>query len=129
MEDVFAKRLLRVPNYQRGYAWEKQQWAELLEDMEFLSPGKEHYTGTLVLHGGEETRNDLQGNSYQVCDVVDGQQRLTTVVLLLDAIRRELADQELAKGIHDSFIFTRDRNGEKMAKLSGVPPSEGIRRP
>ena len=95
LDELFHKRLFRVPDYQRGYSWENQQVREFLEDLELLPHGRYHYTGTIVLHeiDPDDERMDTDGNAYAPVDVVDGQQRLTTIVLLLDAIRRSLVVQ------------------------------------
>ena len=50
LDQVFQKRVFCVPDYQRGYAWEARQLDDLLEDLEEMRDGKDHYTGTLVLH-------------------------------------------------------------------------------
>jgi hypothetical protein len=118
---LFEGRLLRVPDYQRGYAWEQRQLEEFLEDLDLLPKGSVHYTGTVVLHcsDGSEVK-DKRGKTYRVYDIVDGQQRLTTIVILLDAIRRELGElhqNDLAAGIYDTFIAVPDRNGQLLAKL------------
>jgi len=49
VEKLFSGRLLRVPDYQRGYAWDKKNWTDFLEDLDLLPRGKHHYTGTVVL--------------------------------------------------------------------------------
>lgn len=119
---LFEGRLLRVPDYQRGYAWERRQWEEFVEDLELLPPGSVHYTGTIVLHAvpdGEPVR-DRRGKQYRELDIVDGQQRLTTIVLFLDAIRREfltLEMEDLASGLYDTFIAITDRNGQPHPKI------------
>lgn len=46
---IFSDRLFRIPDYQRGYAWEEQQWRDLLEDLELLPDESDHFTGTLVV--------------------------------------------------------------------------------
>nr|WP_147135673.1 DUF262 domain-containing protein [Nocardia ninae] len=84
---AFEGRAFSVPDYQRGYAWDSQQRTEFLEDLEILGPNREHFTGLVVLHD-QGDKLDSEGKSYRVYDVVDGQQRLTTIVLLLDAVRR-----------------------------------------
>src|SRR3989304_3025734 len=118
IEEIFSGRLLYVPSYQRGYPWEDRQLSEFLEDLEFLGDDKEHYTGTLVLHKEDQSTSimDKEGKSYTPCNVVDGQQRLTTVVLLLDAISREIAQIErfksLAGGIKKNYVFSEDLNGQ-----------------
>ncbi len=119
---LFEGKLYRIPDYQRGYAWEKPQLDDLLEDLDLLPAGQaRHYTGTVVLHRrDDEPVRDKRGSSYEIFDIVDGQQRLTTIVILLDAIRRELADlgqDDLAQGIMDRFVAVIDRNDQPLPKL------------
>ena len=125
LDELFHKRLFRVPDYQRGYSWESQQVREFLEDMELLPDGRDHYTGTIVLHevDPDGERMDTDGNAYAPVDVVDGQQRLTTIVLLLDAIRRNLSDfsdtaKGLSQGIKKNFVSAQEINGLPLFKLS-----------
>jgi Protein of unknown function DUF262 len=62
VEKVFSGRLLRVPDYQRGYAWEKKNWTDFLDDLDLLPAGKQHYTGTLVLNRSRvEVAGDGEG--------------------------------------------------------------------
>lgn len=123
IEQVFNERILRVPDYQRGYAWGETQWDEFLEDVDLLSQGKVHYTGTLVLHGnGANQEVDDEGKRYAVVDVVDGQQRLTTVVLLIDAIRRVLVStgsgEKLADGLRKRYVCATAPNNQPLYKLT-----------
>jgi uncharacterized protein with ParB-like and HNH nuclease domain len=90
LASLFSGRVFRVPDYQRGYAWEPRQVEDLIEDLELLQEGREHYAGTIVLHPrSDEKLVDEGGVSYIVHEVVDGQQRLATLVIPLDCIRRE----------------------------------------
>lgn len=124
IQQLFSNRVFHVPDYQRGYAWEAPQRTDFLEDLEILAPDKDHYTGTVVLHqtGGSRPLVDEEGRAYQPFDVVDGQQRLTTVVLLLDAIRRALSSLggetiTLADGIRKSYVATKDIAGQPLYRL------------
>lgn len=87
--------------------------------MEYLSDRKHHYTGTVVLHQQTETVRDEESQSHKVFHVVDGQQRLATVVLLLECIRVRVADfnPTLAAGIRKSYIEFRDLNQQPAYKL------------
>lgn len=121
---IFSDRIFRVPDYQRGYAWEQRQCQDFVEDLDLLNEDQEHFFGLLILHARSDrsgTVVDQKGRAYDVYDVVDGQQRLTTVVLFLDAIRREMeqfdALQTLASGLRETFIATRDMNGVAKPKL------------
>ena len=40
---VFDRRLLHIPDYQRGYAWDERQWDDLINDLEYLPVGKSHF--------------------------------------------------------------------------------------
>jgi hypothetical protein len=69
-------RQLRIPPYQRPYAWDEEQVDELWADITNAT-GRAHFMGSLV----------LTGEDPRVLDVIDGQQRLTTLLLLLGLIR------------------------------------------
>ena len=127
LEDLFHKRLFRVPDYQRGYAWGESQIQDFLDDLEVLTPSRVHYTGTVVLHVQDSLteEQDQSGNTYAFVDIVDGQQRLTTTVLLLDGIRNaldSLNDGEqpipLSIGVQNNYIATTGANGLPLFKLT-----------
>lgn len=65
-----------IPDYQRGYAWGERQLADFWDDL--CSPTKKHYTGAITV----EEVLDKPGNF----DVVDGQQRLTTIAILFSIL-------------------------------------------
>jgi uncharacterized protein with ParB-like and HNH nuclease domain len=95
LSKLFADRLFVVPVYQRLYSWEKQQLDELFSDLRDLSKKAEdedHYMGGIVLHTLPDKTCTIGGKDYLQCDVVDGQQRLTTLIILLKCIQLELAD-------------------------------------
>lgn len=125
IEKIFANRLFRIPDYQRGYAWEKQQCQDFVEDLELLGPGKQHFFGTLILHAlsdGSTKVMDESGSFYKVHGIVDGQQRLTSVVLFLNAIRKEMqrCNYRLrwASGLKEKYVVVYDENGKPMPKLT-----------
>jgi uncharacterized protein with ParB-like and HNH nuclease domain len=39
---LFLDRIFHIPDYQRGYAWSNKQWDDLLQDLELLTPGRDH---------------------------------------------------------------------------------------
>jgi hypothetical protein len=126
---LFENRLFVVPDYQRGYAWERQQWLEFVEDIDLLPMRNKHYTGTVVLQASPAASFiNVKGKPLEVFEVVDGQQRLTTLVLLADAIRRvliDLGESDFAEGISETFLFTMDRNRQLHPKLKlGIDASE-----
>jgi hypothetical protein len=94
LQDIFASRAFMIPDYQRGYAWEDEQRKDLLndlEDLERVGGGKQHYTGTLVVHKGAHEPSVVVAQHFDVLDIVDGQQRLTTLVVFLSCIATRLS--------------------------------------
>ena len=124
LQDLFHNRIFKVPDFQRGYAWEQQQVGEFLDDLELLDSDRFHYTGTVVLFERPDARQlkDNEGNSYVETEIVDGQQRLTTIVLLLSEMSKALDAYDectdLANGIRKRFVETIDRDRQSLHKLS-----------
>ena len=90
LTSLFAESLFRIPDYQRGYAWEAKQWNDFIEDVDALvnDDVKNHYTGTVVVYRADKKAVEFYGPAERlpVVDVVDGQQRLTTCCLHLSII-------------------------------------------
>ncbi|QJW90213.1 DUF262 domain-containing protein [Spirosoma taeanense] len=91
---LFTERLYRIPDYQRGYAWGEKQLKDYWSDIQQLEEGKNHYIGVLTLEAVSKLSFDqwlddkwiIESKSFTPYYVVDGQQRLTTTVILIQAI-------------------------------------------
>ncbi len=121
---LFNQRIFRIPDYQRGYAWEKEQVGELLEDLWLLNAPRRHYAGTIVLCQLPDAPVEMgsDGTTYATHAVVDGQQRLTTIVLLLNELSRALEAYpdfaDLAQGIRKNYVETKSLDKWSIYKLS-----------
>lgn len=89
LDEVLGDKLLNVGDYQRPYAWEEKQLADLWTDLDLLG-SLTHYAGTLVLQKMGMTKQTRAGQVLTCYEVVDGQQRLTTCVILLNRLARAL---------------------------------------
>ena len=79
--------LFEIPIFQRGYAWEKENLRDLWDDLYYLGD-REHYFGTILVKKADKTT--VAGlKTFDHFEVIDGQQRLTTTIILL----RELISQ------------------------------------
>lgn len=86
----FNKKIYCVPPYQRGYSWESKQIIDLLTDIDHAIKLKSlHYTGTITIHSQDVTEK-IGLNNYEIFHIVDGQQRLTTLILILSYILKQL---------------------------------------
>lgn len=107
-----------LPHFQREYAWEKENWQTLLNDVmglyESYDPDKEpeHFMGALVVI------NDGMRNMVPVFKLVDGQQRLTTISLMLCALECILPPEQsnIQKRIR-RMLTNPDENGQLFFKL------------
>jgi hypothetical protein len=137
LSTLFQNRLFRIPDYQRGYAWKKEQLVDFWEDLLNLHEDRYHYTGLLSLKAVNKESLRLWGEDswlidigYKAYHVVDGQQRLTTFSILmyeiisfikrLDENQEKSDDQifigfESVKAITEKYIM-KSRPPENMIK-------------
>ena len=98
--NIFTDEHYIVPLYQRGYAWEEKHIVQLIDDIMDIPTEGQYYIGSLIVH----RRND----SFEI---IDGQQRLTTLFLLLKSLG-EIQDREqvaLRFDCRDKSNYTLER--------------------
>ncbi|RLM41920.1 DUF262 domain-containing protein [Haloarcula sp. Atlit-47R] len=84
LESLLLDGVFDIPEYQRSYSWEKRQLDELLEDLRYLPEDRKHFFGNIILDKREEQHTTEKNRRLDIYRVVDGQQRLTTALILLD---------------------------------------------
>jgi len=103
--DIFSgKTQYVIPAYQRSYSWEEEQCMELLDDLKqaFLEHQKEGYfLGNIVTAKNAENPD--------VLEVIDGQQRLTTLTLLIQVL---LSFDKNSRDLQDAIIIPAGRSNE-----------------
>jgi len=116
-DNLLQKRLFRIPNYQRAYSWETKQRKDLFFDIKKLKNSiesvdneKHHFMATIVcLKIGKET---VVVDEFGVFHIVDGQQRLTTLIIILKALHKVLSlgndtEKKVAASLQ-SLLITED---------------------
>ncbi len=108
------KNQLVIPIYQRLYSWEKEQCKQLWDDIIKIGGNDKmdgHFIGFIlyVLDGITHSNNALL--------IIDGQQRLTTITLLLIALRDHLNDEDKRKEIENHYLINSDEKGDKKFRL------------
>ena len=91
MSTLLAGRLFRIPEYQRAYSWQTKQRADLFNDLRKIAAAgqnSEHFMAAIV--GLRRKRIRIQVDQFVVIEVVDGQQRITTIAMLLKALAKGL---------------------------------------
>lgn len=91
---VLNHRLFGIPNYQRAYSWGTKQRTDLFTDIMKLGNNgdqtRHHFMATIVCLQTYKTE-EIGTDELERLDVVDGQQRLTTLIILLKAISNKLS--------------------------------------
>lgn len=98
LKSIFKDRIFKIPDYQRGYAWTTRQLKDFWEDIVNLPSDRYHYTGLLSLKKVDrnvwKNWNDelwlIEDRAFKPFHIVDGQQRLTTFVIFIQAISEQL---------------------------------------
>ena len=107
-----------VPFFQRNYSWKRDNWERLSDDILSLideRDRKKHFLGPLVCAGMPPMPGEVI--KFQL---IDGQQRLTTLSLLLLAIKKvakEKGEDELAAEIHETLLVHPHKKGMQRYKL------------
>lgn len=95
------KTIFVVPVYQRNYDWKEANCKQLFYDIcKVINTKNEHFLGTICFKSY---------NSHER-SIIDGQQRLTSITLLLKALYDITDDDELKDEIHDSYFYNKGRS-------------------
>ncbi|WQT03826.1 DUF262 domain-containing protein [Helicobacter pylori] len=112
INDFFALTgtIFSIPVYQRNYTWAEENCKKLLEDIVSISQNKKtHYMSsiTYILHPIDDGKSLRQLQEFVI---IDGQQRITTLMLLLKAIETKIQNEEIKKEI-DNLL---NLSGQKL---------------
>jgi hypothetical protein len=91
-------RIFEVPPFQRDYSWDKEEWEDLWHDLIGIDEEGDHYMGYVVLQETKESKRFL---------IIDGQQRITTISLLIIAavkLLKDRGDDERAEVLRNNYL-------------------------
>ncbi len=111
INDFFALTgtIFSIPVYQRNYTWKEENCEKLLQDIVSISQNKKtHFMGsiTYILHLIDEEKSLRQLQEFVI---IDGQQRVTTIMLLLKAIETKIQNEGIKKEINNLLNLSGQR--------------------
>lgn len=119
INSLLGKKIYSIPRNQRKYVWDTDNWKNLLEDLDFLNgSGKFHFLGSIVLN----TQQNLNNDDIEYYEIIDGQQRITTIILILIVIAqifKERNEDALFQGLLP-YIQTTNINNKTSCILHTV---------
>lgn len=127
IRDLLGRKniLFKVPEYQRPYSWGKSQWQDLWDDVINAEKDEFHYLGSIVAISGSTSVGD-----FDRLEIVDGQQRITTISILLSALRdaykqsevegNEIAGEDIQRDLLTSKIVRKAERKLHLGKADDV---------
>lgn len=133
LQEIFTNRIFRIPDYQRGYAWEEVQLKDLWQDIQNLyNNERPHYMGMIGVEPLEPERYKNWGGinlsihkgRYAFYHIVDGQQRFLTLIILLHNLIEDLEENERLLGdskqlLLEKYIYRNDTHGNDNLYIVG----------
>ncbi len=110
--ELLTNRLFEIPNYQRTYSWGKKQRTDLFSDiLKIKEKNREHFMATIVCLN--KSKKQIGGGRFDKLDLVDGQQRLTTLIILLKSLCISLQqgtpeEVEIADDLQNLLVKAKD---------------------
>ena len=99
-----------IPPFQRNYEWSKVQCKELFDDIKAaLEKNKNHYLGNIVYYIGKKN-----GATFSELILVDGQQRITTILILLCALRDTMTDDDKVSNVKQFLVNSTSDDKYRM---------------
>jgi uncharacterized protein with ParB-like and HNH nuclease domain len=119
IHQIFQQSIFRIPSYQRGYTWKNNklinrqntsikeklhdingQLIDLWKDIVNIQSNKWHYTGLLTMVKSKNKDYNWL-NNYEQFDIVDGQQRITTILIILSLLLEKANNYNIEIGLRD----------------------------
>jgi hypothetical protein len=94
--------IFEVPAFQRDYSWDKEEWEDLWLDLTGLEENDDHYMGYVVLQETKESKRFL---------IIDGQQRITTInILIIAAVKllQDRGDNERSELLRNTYLSYKE---------------------
>lgn len=104
LTEIFNEKFFRIPDFQRGYSWGENQLEDFWQDLMNLKDNSIHYTGLLTIESIESNsikkvekwQDDLWlfEREFGAYYLIDGQQRLTTSIILINELLNQFNEDE-----------------------------------
>lgn len=117
ISSLLMNNLFGIPRNQRNYVWKKENWQDLLSDIDFVVKNgheKNHFIGSVVL----KQENAINGlNKFTI---IDGQQRIITIILFLTSIIKLFQEFNMKEDFDGTiqYLISKDRKGQEYCILS-----------
>jgi hypothetical protein len=120
IKDIFSNLWFRIPEYQRPYIWGRDEIDDLLDDLVFAhdeKPEQEYFLGSFVYQS--KKAGSTPGQKFAENDLLDGQQRMTTLLMLLACIR-DLSDNYEVKQACSEAVYQKGSSIKRVPERTRI---------
>lgn len=112
-----------IPVYQRNYSWDTKNCEKLFNDLqESLHTKKHHYFGNIVYYA----LSDNRAFGYTELALIDGQQRITSTMILLAAIRDSEKNEDVRNAITETYLENSKGDEKNRVKLKQIEGDRNV---
>nr|WP_315048221.1 DUF262 domain-containing HNH endonuclease family protein [uncultured Leptotrichia sp.] len=118
-----GKKTFNIPVYQRNYDWKEEQCRKLFEDIQNIVKSDyeiEHFLGTVVF---VSSKSEMNFNEYVL---IDGQQRITSIMLLLKVLHEKVTDENDKEEIWEEYLINKRAPEENLRIRLKPVESDGM---
>ena len=118
-----GKKTFNIPVYQRNYDWKEEQCRKLFEDIQNIVKSDyeiEHFLGTVVF---VSSKSEMNFNEYVL---IDGQQRITSIMLLLKVLHEKVTDENDREEIWEEYLINKRAPEENLRIRLKPVESDGM---
>lgn len=118
-----GKKTFNIPVYQRNYDWKEEQCRKLFEDIQNIVKSDyeiEHFLGTVVF---VSSKSEMNFNEYVL---IDGQQRITSIMLLLKVLHEKVTDGNDKEEIWEEYLINKRAPEENLRIRLKPVESDGM---
>ena len=118
-----GKKTFNIPVYQRNYDWKEEQCQKLFEDIQNIVKSDyeiEHFLGTVVF---VSSKSEMNFNEYVL---IDGQQRITSIMLLLKVLHEKVTDENDKEEIWEEYLINKRAPEENLRIRLKPVESDGM---
>ena len=136
IKDIFQRPArYNIPRYQREYVWTKTNWDELIKDIEFSLNGHpeqkwSHFLGTIVLSNAlSPNRQFAPIEGITDYEVIDGQQRITTIYILIISIYHKmlLTNNTKSKWLYETYLTSQASDSNRYMMINNPDYDKDIK--
>ena len=115
------KRVFSIPVYQRNYDWKTDNCKQLFYDIQLIvETGRDHFLGTIVYIPDRSTA------TCPVFIIIDGQQRITSVMLFIKALHDSMDDEDIREDIEQDYLRNSKGASEYRLKLKPIESDQNV---